>query len=105
MLQRGEMPFHEPGLAELIDEQTGSGRLEFTQEMAKRFPDADVVFICVGTPSRASGEANLVAVEQVAREVALHATGRTLVVEKSTVPAGTAARLRRTLRLRAQDHW
>ena len=98
MLQRGQMPFHEPGLAELIDEQAGGGRLEFTQEMAERFPWADVVFICVGTPPRASGEANLVAVEQVAREVALYATGRTLVVEKSTVPAGTAARLRRTLR-------
>jgi UDPglucose 6-dehydrogenase len=97
MLQRGEMPFHEPGLAELINEQTENGRLGFTQEMAERFPESDVVFICVGTPPRASGEANLVAVEQVAREVALHATGRTLVVEKSTVPAGTAARVRKTL--------
>ena len=104
MLRRGEIPFHEPGLAASIDEQTRAGRLEFTQEMAERFPEVDVVFICVGTPPRPSGEANLVAVEQVAREVALHAKGRTLVVEKSTVPAGTAARVRQTLLYERKSH-
>jgi UDPglucose 6-dehydrogenase len=104
MLQGGGMPFHEPGLTELIKEQVGAGRLEFTHETAEHFPAADIVFICVSTPPRSTGEANLIAVEHVAREVATHAAGRTLLVEKSTVPAGTATRVRQTLRYAANGN-
>jgi UDPglucose 6-dehydrogenase len=103
-LRRGEMPFHEPGMQELIDEQVAAGRLTFTDDPRDLYADADVVFICVGTPPRATGEANLVFVEQAVRGVALGAAGRTLVVEKSTVPAGTAQRVRRTLLREAGDH-
>jgi UDPglucose 6-dehydrogenase len=96
-LARGATPFFEPGLQELLEETTGEGSLQFTSEAAEAVADSQVVFICVGTPARASGEANLIAVEQAAQAVARHATGKTVVVEKSTVPAGTAQRVRRTL--------
>ncbi len=96
-LQRDALPFHEPGLGELVAEHTRSGRLRFAHDATDVLPDAGVVFICVGTPPRASGEANLVAVEEAVREVGRNAVGRTVVVEKSTVPAGTAGRIRRAL--------
>jgi UDPglucose 6-dehydrogenase len=96
-LERGSAPFFEPGLQELLEETTGQRMLEFTSDAGRAIADSQVVFICVGTPAKASGEANLIAVEQAAQAVARHATGRTVVVEKSTVPAGTAHRVRRTL--------
>ncbi|MGH7541610.1 MAG: UDP-glucose dehydrogenase family protein [Gemmatimonadota bacterium] len=94
-LLEGRMPFHEPGGQDLLDQQLASGRLKFTSETADAVSSADVVFICVGTPARASGEANLVAVERAARDIARAATGPLLIVEKSTVPAGTSAQLER----------
>jgi UDPglucose 6-dehydrogenase len=97
MLQRGMLPFHEPGLDTLIEEHTRGGRLRFTEDASDVVPNADVVFICVSTPPRSSGEANLVAVEQAVRQVGHQASGRTVVVEKSTVPAGTAQRIRQVL--------
>ena len=102
-LEAGKMPFFEPGLQELVDEATQAGRLSFTTDIAEGARDADVVFICVGTPPKASGEANLAAVEAAARDVARNATKRTVIVEKSTVPAGTAGRLRRTIERERKD--
>jgi UDPglucose 6-dehydrogenase len=96
-LQRSILPFHEPGLDELVTEHGRSGKLRFTDDASDAVPQADVAFICVGTPPRASGEANLVAVEQAVRQVGRDASGRTVVVEKSTVPAGTADRIRGAL--------
>jgi UDPglucose 6-dehydrogenase len=99
----GQMPFFEPGVEEVMREQLRNGRLRFTSSMAEAVDGAEVVFICVGTPPRASGAANLVALEQAARDVARVATGPLVVVEKSTVPAGTADRLYRTLLLERPD--
>ncbi|MFN2490198.1 MAG: UDP-glucose/GDP-mannose dehydrogenase family protein [Actinomycetota bacterium] len=96
-LGRGVTPFFEPGLQELLERTTAEGTLEFSSDAEAAVAGAEVVFICVGTPARASGEANLIAVEQAAQTVARHATGSCAVVEKSTVPAGTAQRVRRTL--------
>jgi UDPglucose 6-dehydrogenase len=96
-LRRGDCPFFEPGLQELIDEQTAEGRLRFEIDLADAVTGAEVLFVCVGTPARSSGEANLVAVERAARAVARHLTGPVVVVEKSTVPAGTSHRLREVL--------
>jgi UDPglucose 6-dehydrogenase len=98
-LQLGEAPFFEPGLPELLDEVTGAGRLRFSTDIADAVVGREVVFVCVGTPPRASGEANLVAVEDAARHVARAVSGDLIVVEKSTVPAGTADRIRRTISL------
>jgi UDPglucose 6-dehydrogenase len=93
-LARGEPPLFEPGLEDLLREHLASGRLSFARGARAVVPDAEVAFICVGTPPRADGEASLLAVERSAREVAANATGPLLVVEKSTVPAGTAERLK-----------
>jgi UDPglucose 6-dehydrogenase len=96
-LANGRLPFHEPGAEDLLKEQLAADRLTFTSEIPAAVSDAEVVFICVGTPPRVSGEANLLAVERAGRDIAGAATGPLVIVEKSTVPAGTAERLRRTL--------
>jgi UDPglucose 6-dehydrogenase len=92
-LGRGSSPFFEPGMDDLLAEGMANGRLSFRQEAADVVRDADIAFICVGTPPRADGDANLASVERSAREIARHATRPLLVVEKSTVPAGTALRM------------
>jgi UDPglucose 6-dehydrogenase len=102
-LLAGDMPFHEPGVADSIREGVAAGHLSFAYETAGVVRDADVVFVCVGTPPRATGEANLVAVEQAAREVLRHAAAGLVIAEKSTVPAGTADRLLRSVALQRAD--
>ncbi|MDH5225582.1 MAG: UDP-glucose/GDP-mannose dehydrogenase family protein, partial [Actinomycetota bacterium] len=102
-LMAGDMPFHEPGVAESIREGVAAGRLTFAHETADAVRDADVVFVCVGTPPRATGEANLVAVEQAVRESMNHAAPGLVIAEKSTVPAGTADRLVRAVALQRPD--
>jgi UDPglucose 6-dehydrogenase len=97
-LARGVAPFFEPGLQELLDSTMAGGKLKFTDEPATALAGADCAFICVGTPARADGEANLLAVEKAAEAVALHATGDMVVIQKSTVPVTTADRLRSVLR-------
>jgi UDPglucose 6-dehydrogenase len=92
-LRRGDLPFFEPGLAEVIGEGVEAGRLQFTVDPGPAIEGSRVVFICVGTPPRATGEANLVAVERSIEVVAQHATGPVVIAEKSTVPAGTADRI------------
>jgi len=98
-LQEGKVPFFEPGLQQLLDKTLSQGRLTFSTDAASAIADREIVFICVGTPPRASGEANLVAVENVARQVAKDGSSSLIVVEKSTVPTGTADRIRRTIAL------
>jgi UDPglucose 6-dehydrogenase len=93
LLGRGGMPFYEPGLEELVRGEVEAGRLRFTADPGEALRDARVASLCVGTPPRSSGEANLIAVERSAELVGRHAAGPTVVVEKSTVPAGTAARV------------
>jgi UDPglucose 6-dehydrogenase len=96
-LRRGEAPFFEPELQELLTEGMAAGRLSFTTDAGQAIPQAELVFICVGTPGRIDGQPNLVAVEQSAAVVARHAGPRTVIIEKSTVPAGTAQRVKRTI--------
>jgi len=99
-LNHGSMPFFEEDMEALVAEGLNSSRLRFTTAVAAVADGAEVVFICVGTPPRASGEANLQAVEQAAEAVASVATGDLVLVGKSTVPAGTGDRL-----LRALEHY
>jgi UDPglucose 6-dehydrogenase len=103
LLQKGEAPFHEPGLNDLLSEVLATGSLAFRPGVAEVVPGSDVAFICVGTPPRADGDASLLSVERSAREIARHATGPVVVVEKSTVPVGTAARLRGILQQERPD--
>ncbi|MFH5823939.1 UDP-glucose dehydrogenase family protein [Georgenia sp. AZ-5] len=93
-LARGEVPFYEPGLAEILASVTTSGRLRFTDSFAEAAAFGDVHFVCVGTPQAAgSSAADLTYVDAAFTELASHVTGRALLVGKSTVPVGTAERL------------
>jgi UDPglucose 6-dehydrogenase len=98
LLRKGVPPFYEPGLEESLARELATGRLHFTHRASEALEDAEVIFICVGTPARADGEANLLALELSGSEIAHHARDGAVVVEKSTVPAGTADRLSLTLR-------
>jgi UDPglucose 6-dehydrogenase len=102
-LSAGVAPFFEPRLQELIESELASKRLGFSHELADAVADAEVVFICVGTPPREGGEANLIAVEHSARAVARHTADGTLIVEKATVPTGTAKRIGALLRRERPD--
>jgi len=91
-LQGGQVSILEPGLAELVAEGLAAGRLEFVVGARNAVPDAEVVFLCVPTPMGAGGAADLAAVESVAAEVSEVLRPACVVVNKSTVPVGTAAR-------------
>ena len=93
-LSRGELPFHEPGLPELIRKHVDSGRLRFTADVTEAGSWADVHFICVGTPQVKGGTgADLTYVDAATTGLVKSITKDSLVVGKSTVPVGTAARL------------
>ena len=102
-LKDRRVPFFEPGTEEMLAEGLDSGRLTCTTDLESAVSEAEVILLCVGTPPRISGEANLVAVESSVRAAAPFVQGQTLFVEKSTVPAGTFARMRQLLRRARPD--
>ncbi|MFT4713984.1 MAG: UDPglucose 6-dehydrogenase [Candidatus Azotimanducaceae bacterium] len=89
-LRRGIIPIHEPGLEELIDKNTAAGRLTFSNSLADSLVGSAIAFIAVGTPSNEDGSADLSHVLAVARQIGENMVGPILVVDKSTVPVGTA---------------
>jgi UDPglucose 6-dehydrogenase len=93
-LRRGELPIYEPGLSEVVQRGTSRKRLAFSTSLADELRGADAVFICVGTPPKEDGSADLGYVEGVAREIGRHLEHYVVVVTKSTVPVGTAQRVR-----------
>jgi UDPglucose 6-dehydrogenase len=93
-LERGEIPFYEPGLAELVARNRAQGRLGFTTSTAAAVARSQIVFIAVGTPSDASGNADLGFVLEAARQIGRAIDGFTVIVTKSTVPVGTADQIR-----------
>ncbi|MFQ5661293.1 MAG: UDP-glucose dehydrogenase family protein [Gammaproteobacteria bacterium] len=97
-LQNGIMPIYEPGLKELVDKNMAEGRLQFTAGSAEIIAGSDLVFIAVGTPTRhGDGHADLKYVYQAAKDIAQHLEGYTVVVDKSTVPVGTARNVHRII--------
>ena len=97
MLSKGELPFYEPGLDTLLASEIKTGRLTFTTDFSA-VADADVHFICVGTPQRKDGlAADLTYVKSAVQGIAPHLKKGSLVVGKSTVPVGTAQGLREQL--------
>lgn len=88
-LRDGVIPIYEPGLHELIRRNVEAGRLRFTTEYQEAIPDADFVFICVGTPSTVDGDADMRAVRAAAETIGRHLRGHTIIVNKSTMPIGS----------------
>jgi UDPglucose 6-dehydrogenase len=93
-LKAGIIPIYEPGLTELVSSNFKHGRLQFSTSLPDAVADARVVFIAVGTPPGADGAADLSAVYAVASAIGKAANGPKLIVDKSTVPVGTAARVK-----------
>ena len=93
-LRRGVIPIFEPGLEPMVKANHAAGRLDFTTDAAQAIAQGDVVFIAVGTPPDEDGSADLQYVLQVARTIGRHIEKPTLVVNKSTVPVGTADKVR-----------
>jgi UDPglucose 6-dehydrogenase len=92
-LQRNVLPIYEPGLEGLVERNQEQGRLRFTTDVGTAVSDCDVVFIAVGTPPGEDGSADLQHVLDVARVIGRHISREVVVVTKSTVPVGTAARV------------
>ena len=97
-LRRGEIPIYEPGLDALVAHNVEAGRLRFTTQNAEAAAHGDVIFLAVGTPPRATdGAADLTYLFQAAVDVAEHLTRPAVIVDKSTVPVGTAERVARLM--------
>ena len=96
-LRAGEIPIYEPGLAELLKRNASDGRLSFSTEYSDAIPGVDVAFIAVGTPPGEDGKADLKYVLSAAKSIAEHMTGHVVVVDKSTVPVGTARKVMKVL--------
>jgi UDPglucose 6-dehydrogenase len=97
-LRDGIVPIYEPGLEELLRRNVHDGRLHFGTDYASTIPDAQVVFIAVGTPPGEDGSADLKYVLAAAREIGRHLKQYTVIVDKSTVPVGTAKKVSDAIR-------
>jgi UDPglucose 6-dehydrogenase len=96
-LRAGKLPIYEPHLDALVARNISEGRLHFTSDAGQAVRSSEAVFICVGTPPLDNGDADLSAIDNVARMIATEGGGPKLVVEKSTVPAQTGQELKRAL--------
>ena len=96
-LNSGKVPIYEPNLEVLIKKNVSAGRLTFTTDLEKAVKQSKVIFIAVGTPSNNDGSANLKQIEKVAQQIAHYLNGYKVIVNKSTVPIGTAAKIKKII--------
>ncbi len=97
-LNQGVIPIYEPGLEDIVKKNVKQGRLKFTDQYADVIGESDLIFIAVGTPSRhGDGHADLSYVFQAAKDIAPHLKNYTVIVDKSTVPVGTARNVKRII--------
>ena len=89
-LKNGVIPIYEPGLEEIYKRNVEAGRLKFTADAVKAVQESEIIFICVNTPSNEHQEADLTAIKEVARSIGQYMNEYKVVVNKSTVPVGTA---------------
>ena len=97
-LKRGIMPFFEPGLEEMVRRNLGAGRLKFTLNYEDAVSETKIIFICVGTPSKGNGEADLSAVFKSAESIGKNLKNYAVIVTKSTVPVGTNKKVAKVIR-------
>jgi len=102
-LVQGKIPIFEEGLPELLAKHTQSGRLRFSAGIGEAVRESRIIFLCVGTPSRNDGNADMSQVESVVKDIVNTADGYRLLVVKSTVPVGTARWVRRVVNLYAKN--
>jgi len=98
-ISSGIVPIYEPGLEDLLKANIKKGHLTFSKDIEKTIKSSDVVFVCVGTPQREDGSADMSQIEAVSRTIAENLDGYKLVVEKSTVPVKTSMWIKRTITL------
>src|SRR5256885_5993060 len=101
-LRKGRSPIYEPGLEELLEKNLAAERIAFSTDLDGAVRASEVVFIAVGTPERDDGSADLRAAMSVAHQIAEAAERYTVVVNKSTVPVGTSARMQAEIAARAK---
>lgn len=96
----GQIPIYEPGLDQLVEKNAQEGRLKFTTSLDEAIPQAEAIFLAVGTPTsrRGDGYADLSYIFEATREIAPLISGYTVIVDKSTVPVGTAEQVARIIR-------
>jgi len=98
-IARGEVPIFEPGLDELLAANLTRAHLVFSPDLGAAIRDADVIFVCVGTPQGDDGSADMSQIEEVSRMIAENLNGYKVIVEKSTVPVKTSSWIKRTIGL------
>jgi UDPglucose 6-dehydrogenase len=97
VLNNGEIPIYEPGLEELVKKNVRDNRLRFTSDVGEAVRNSDIIFICVGTPPRDDGSADLTGIERVSKAIAENMDSYKLIVEKSTVPVETGEWVKTTV--------
>ena len=97
-LKAGEIPIYEPGLESLVKQNVAKGRLHFSHDVPKSIQNANIIFVAIGTPQRSNGEANLSAIESVAKTIGENLNGYKIICTKSTVPIGTGKRIEEIIR-------
>ena len=98
-LKKGLIPIYEPGLEELVKRNVKEGRLSFTGNLKDGIKRSEIIFVCVPTPPKDNGDADMTYVENVAREIALSMTSYKLIVDKSTVPVNTGEWVEHTINI------
>lgn len=96
-LKNGRIPIHEEGLEDLVKKNHSNGKIVFDSDTAHGISESEIIFICVGTPPLPSGKPNLTAIDDVARMIGKSLNGYKIILNKSTVPIGTAKRIRKII--------
>ena len=104
-LKKGELPIYEPGLKEILIENMEKGRLQFTTDIDNAVKDSLIIFITVGTPSDVDGSADLKAVLRVSANIGKAMNGYKIIVDKSTVPVGTAVKVTEEIKKRTSEEF
>jgi UDPglucose 6-dehydrogenase len=102
-LERGQAPFFEPGLEEVIRRNTGQGRLRFTTSLRNAIEESDLIFLCLPTPQASDGSADVKSILGVAAEIAKLANGPKILISKSTVPVGTTDKIKQLVSQHAKQ--